>query len=156
MAIKLLPASATTDPERRERFEREAQAVAALNHPHIVTIHSVEQAEGQFFLTMELVEGRSLAEALPKGGLSLDRLLKIAIPVADAVAAAHHKGITHRDLKPANIMLGEGGAGRAREGARCGQRRPAKTFRDASTCSPAPLGGCGPGRVTEALTRLAL
>ena len=99
VALKLLPASATTDPERRERFEREAQAVAALNHPHIVTIYSVEQADGQFFLTMELVEGRSLAEAMPKGGLALERLLKIAIPVAEAMAAAHHKGITHRDLR---------------------------------------------------------
>ena len=108
VALKRLPAGATTDPERRARFEREAQVVAALNHPHIVTIHSVEQAHGQFFLTMELVEGRSLAEALPRGGLSLDRVLKIAIPVADAIAAAHQKGITHRDLKPANIMLGEG------------------------------------------------
>ena len=108
VALKRLPAGAATDPERRERFEREAQVVAALNHPHIVTIYSVEQADGQFFLTMELVEGRSLAEALPRGGLSLDRVLKIAIPVADAIAAAHQKGITHRDLKPANIMLGEG------------------------------------------------
>ena len=78
IAIKLLPATAAHDPERRDRFEREAQAIAALNHPHIVTIHSVEEADGTFFLTMELVEGRSLAEALPKAGLSLDRLLKIA------------------------------------------------------------------------------
>ena len=108
IAIKLLPATAANDPERRERFEREAQAVAALNHPSIVTIHSVEQADGQFFLTMELVEGRSLAETLPISGLPLARLLKIAIPVSDAMAAADQKGITHRDLKPANIMLGEG------------------------------------------------
>jgi serine/threonine protein kinase/Tol biopolymer transport system component len=108
VALKLLPAVAANDTERRERFEREAQAVAALNHPGIVTIHSVEQADGQFFLTMELVEGRSLAEAMPPAGLPLDRLLKIAISVADAMAAAHQKGITHRDLKPANIMLGEG------------------------------------------------
>ena len=108
IAIKLLPTTAANDPERRERFEREAQAVAALNHPSIVTIHSVEQADGQFFLTMELVEGRSLAETLPAIGLPLARLLKIAIPVSDAMAAAHQKGITHRDLKPANIMLGEG------------------------------------------------
>jgi serine/threonine protein kinase/Tol biopolymer transport system component len=108
VALKLLPAVAANDTERRDRFEREAQAVAALNHPGIVTIHSVEQADGQFFLTMELVEGRSLADAMPPTGLSLDRLLKIAIPVADAMAAAHQKSITHRDLKPANIMLGEG------------------------------------------------
>ena len=108
VALKLLPALAANDAERRDRFEREAQAVAALNHPGIVTIHSVEQADGQFFLTMELVEGRSLADAMPPAGLSLDRLLTIAIAVADAMAAAHQKGITHRDLKPANIMLGEG------------------------------------------------
>jgi Tol biopolymer transport system component len=108
VALKLLPAVASDDTERRERFEREAQAVAALNHPGIVTIHSVEEADGRFFLTMELVEGRSLADALPAAGLPLDRLLKVAIPVADAMAAAHQKGITHRDLKPANIMLGEG------------------------------------------------
>jgi serine/threonine protein kinase len=108
VALKRLPATAANDTERRERFEREAQAVAALNHPGIVTIHSVEEADGQFFLTMELVDGRSLADAMPSTGLSLDRLLKIAIPVADAMAAAHQKGITHRDLKPANIMLGEG------------------------------------------------
>jgi Tol biopolymer transport system component len=108
IAIKVLPSDAASDPERRERFEREARAVAALNHPNIVTIHSVEAADGRVFLTMELVEGKTLDEAIPKGGFALDRLLRIAIPIADAVAAAHQKGITHRDLKPANIMLGEG------------------------------------------------
>ena len=108
IALKLLPAAAAGDAERRDRFEREAQAIAALNHPSIVTIHSVEEADGQFFLTMELVEGRSLADAMPLNGLPLERLLGIAIPVADAVAAAHQRGITHRDLKPANIMIGEG------------------------------------------------
>jgi serine/threonine protein kinase len=108
VALKLLPANAASDPDRRERFEREARAVAALNHPNIVTIHSVEHADGQFFLTMELVEGRPLAERLPPGGLPLATLLGIAIPVCDAVAAAHQKGITHRDLKPANIMIGDG------------------------------------------------
>ena len=108
VAIKVLPTSAASDPERRERFEREAQAVAALNHPNIVTIYSVEQIDGQFLLAMELVEGRSLDQLIPAQGLPLDRLLQIAILVADAVAAAHQKGITHRDLKPANIMLGEG------------------------------------------------
>src|SRR4029079_8455138 len=108
------------DHERRERFEREAQAIAALNHPNIVTIYGVERmrpARGVSstvdqddvdFLAMELVEGRPLSEAIPRGGLPLDLLLRIAIPVADAVAAAHQKVITHRDLKPANIMIGSG------------------------------------------------
>jgi serine/threonine protein kinase len=95
VALKLLPVAAASDAERRERFEREAQALAALNHPNIVTIHSVEEADGRFFLTMELVDGRSLADAIPPAGLPLDRLMKIAIPVADAAAAAHQKGITH-------------------------------------------------------------
>lgn len=100
IAIKLLPATAAKDAERRERFEREARAIAALNHPGIVTIYSVEQADGQFFLTMELVEGHALTEAIPAGGLPLERVLRICIPVVDAVAAAHQKGITHRDLSP--------------------------------------------------------
>ncbi len=108
VALKLLPDVAAGDADRRERFTREALAVAALNHPHIVTIHSVEDAGTAVFLTMELVEGRSLAEALPATGLPIDRVLTIGIAVADATSAAHQKGITHRDLKPGNIMLGEG------------------------------------------------
>ena len=76
IALKTLPDAAASDPERRERFRREALAVAAFNHPHIVTIHSVEDADSVVFLTMELVEGRSLAEALPPGGLSLERVLE--------------------------------------------------------------------------------
>ena len=83
----------------------EAQTIAALNHPSIVTIYSVEKADGLQFLTMELVEGKTLAELIPKGGWPLEKILKIAIPLADAVSAAHQRGITHRDLKPANIMV---------------------------------------------------
>ena len=108
VALKVLPDVAAADGDRRERFTREALAVAALNHPHIVTIHSVEHAGTAVFLTMELVEGRSLAEALPATGLPIERVLAIGIAVADATSAAHQKGITHRDLKPGNIMLGEG------------------------------------------------
>ena len=107
VALKVLPGAATLDAERRERFEREARAVAALNHPSIVTIHSVETIEGVPLLTMELVQGRALSELISKGSLELSKVLKIAIAVADAVAAAHHRGITHRDLKPGNIMVGE-------------------------------------------------
>ncbi len=107
VALKVLPGTAALDPERRDRFEREARAVAALNHPHIVTIHSVETVEGVPLLAMELVEGHSLAELIPKGGLALADVLKISIAVADAIAAAHQKGIIHRDLKPGNVMVGE-------------------------------------------------
>jgi serine/threonine protein kinase len=122
IALKILPDVAASDAARRERFTREALAVAALNHPHIVTIHSVDDAGSVVVLAMELVEGRSLAEALPAAGLPLDRLLAIGMAIADAMSAAHQKGITHRDLKPANIMLGEG----EHAGPKCPINRPTR------------------------------
>src|SRR5262245_20137912 len=105
IAVKILPQHTASDPERRTRFEREAQSIAALNHPSIVTIHSVEEADGVLFLTMEYVEGRPLNDLIVKGGLPLTQILTLAIPLADAISAAHQKGITHRDLKPANVMV---------------------------------------------------
>ena len=109
VALKVLPGEMAANPDRLERFRREARAVAALNHPHIVTLHSVEEADGVHFLTMELVEGRSLDSAIPEGGLPVDRLLEIAAALAGALAAAHDKGIVHRDLKPANVMIASDG-----------------------------------------------
>jgi serine/threonine protein kinase len=108
VALKVLPASAARDDERRERFAREAQAVAALNHPGIVTIYSVEDVDDTAFITMELIAGRPLSSVIPSNGLPLARVLAIGASVLDAVAAAHQKGILHRDLKPANVMIGEG------------------------------------------------
>ena len=109
VALKVLPQEMAADPERRGRFQREARAVAALNHPNIVTVHSVEEADGVNFITMELIEGKTLTEVLPRKGFTPSRLLEIAIPLADAVSSAHRTGITHRDLKPDNIMIdGEG------------------------------------------------
>jgi serine/threonine protein kinase/Tfp pilus assembly protein PilF len=105
VAIKVLPAAFSVDADRLRRFEQEARVAAALNHPNIVTIHSVEEADGTHFLTMEFIEGRPLSELIPKHGMPLDRLLNIAIPLADAISAAHQSGITHRDLKPANVMV---------------------------------------------------
>ncbi len=105
VALKVLPAEMADDPDRLRRFEREAKAVAALNHPNIVTIYSVEEADGAHFITMELVDGESLESKIPSVGLRLEEFFEIAIPLADALAAAHARGITHRDLKPANIML---------------------------------------------------
>jgi len=110
IAIKLLPEGIARDPVRRAFFEREAKAVAALSHPNIVTIYSVAEAEGITFFTMELVDGDPLSKLVVPGGIALDRFLKIAIPLADAVAAAHDRGIIHRDLKPANVMVDRAGA----------------------------------------------
>jgi serine/threonine-protein kinase len=113
VALKVLPEEMASNAEMLDRFQREARAVAALNHPNIVTIYSVEEADpstgsGQaaiHFLTMELVEGQSLDRLIPSGGLGVDRILAIAAALSSALAAAHDKGIIHRDLKPANIMV---------------------------------------------------
>jgi non-specific serine/threonine protein kinase len=109
VALKVLPEHLASDPERLERFKREARAVASLNHPNIVTLHSVEESDGRHFLTMELVDGKSLDALIPENGFELERLFELAIPIADALAAAHEKGVVHRDLKPANVMVGEDG-----------------------------------------------
>jgi TolB-like protein/Flp pilus assembly protein TadD len=105
VALKVLPAQLADDAERLARFQREARAVAALNHPHVVTIYSVDVAEGVHFLTMELVEGQSLDQGIPERGLPAGRIVEIGGAIAEALAAAHAKGIVHRDLKPANVMV---------------------------------------------------
>jgi serine/threonine-protein kinase len=105
VALKVLPPDLAASQDRLDRFQREAEILAALDHPNIVTIHTVEEAEGVRFLTMQLVEGKQLSELIPKGGMPLERIFDIAIPLADALAAAHEKGVIHRDLKPANIMI---------------------------------------------------
>ena len=105
VALKVLPDKLARAAEPRARFEREARTIAALNHPNIVTIHSVEEASGVVFLTMELVEGQTLAGLIPAGGLAVERILELARPLTEAVAAAHRAGITHRDLKPENVMV---------------------------------------------------
>jgi non-specific serine/threonine protein kinase len=109
VALKVLAPELAAKPDRIERFRREARAVAALNHPNIVTIYSVEEADGASFLTMELVEGELLSHRVRPGGLPLDEFLAVAKPLADALAAAHERGITHRDLKPSNVMVGRDG-----------------------------------------------
>ena len=109
VALKILPPERSAHVKSLERFQREARLVAALNHPNIVTIHSVEEHEGLHFLTMELVQGSTLAELIPPQGMPLRRILEIGIPLADALAAAHEQGIVHRDLKPANVMVSHEG-----------------------------------------------
>jgi serine/threonine protein kinase len=105
VAVKILPVEMAQSPERRARFKREASVIAALKHPNIVTIYSVEEDEGIHFITMELVEGETLAEKIPADGLALEEFLDIAIPLAEALASAHGQGVVHRDVKPANIMF---------------------------------------------------
>jgi len=105
VALKVLPAEMSASSERLERFQREAKALAALDHPGIVGVYSVEESEGFHFLTMQLVEGEPLDRLIPRDGLPCARLLSIATSLTDALSAAHEKGIVHRDLKPANVML---------------------------------------------------
>jgi serine/threonine protein kinase len=102
VALKVLPEAVAADAHRLERFERETKVLAALSHPNIVTIYSVEDIESVRFFTMELVEGTALTAS---AGLPLQEIFAVAIPVADALGAAHEKGIVHRDLKPANVMV---------------------------------------------------
>jgi serine/threonine protein kinase/Flp pilus assembly protein TadD len=109
VAIKFLPEGFAEDPERRAFFEREAKAVAALHHPNIITIFTVSEAQGVHFFTMELAEGEPLSKDIAPGGVPLDRFLKIAFQLVDAIAAAHKRGIIHRDLKPGNIMVDSAG-----------------------------------------------
>ncbi|MCB1184169.1 protein kinase [bacterium] len=105
VALKVLPAGVAADAGRLARFEREARAVAALNHPNIVVLYAVEDEGDVRFLTMELVEGLSLDRHVTSGGLPLTRVVEIGIALSDALTAAHEKGVVHRDLKPGNVML---------------------------------------------------
>jgi serine/threonine protein kinase/tetratricopeptide (TPR) repeat protein len=109
VALKILPDAFARDADRLARFKREAQVVAALNHPHIVTIFSIEEHEDVPFMTMELIEGCTLEQAIPSDGLSPARFFDIAIALADALSAAHRKHIIHRDLKPLNVMVTDDG-----------------------------------------------
>src|SRR5262245_23082946 len=109
VALKILPEAFARDADRLARFRREAQAVATLNHPHIVTIFSIEEQGDVPFMTMELIEGSALAQGIPAGGLSLARFFDIAVALAEALSAAHRKHIIHRDLKPANVMVTDDG-----------------------------------------------
>jgi len=109
VALKFLPPELTHVQEVNDRFMREAQAAAALNHPNICTVYEFDQAEGKTFISMAYIEGRSLKKKIESGPLELDEALKIATQIADGLQEAHRKGVVHRDIKSANIMIDERG-----------------------------------------------
>ena len=140
VALKVLRPEVAADADRRDRFLREARLLAALDHPGIVTVHSIEEADGVRFLTMQLVDGETLDELIPAAGLPLERYFEMAVALAEAVAAAHERGIVHRDLKPSNVI-------RSREG-----RIKILDFGLAKLCAP-PLASVDAGAATDLHTR---
>ena len=110
VAIKALPDHVASDPDLRQRFEREAKAISSLSHPHICTLHDVGSEGGIEYLVMEYLEGESLAQRLTRGALPLPQVLRYAMEIAEALDRAHRQGVTHRDLKPGNVMLTKSGA----------------------------------------------
>src|SRR5579871_152445 len=110
VAVKILPQHLADAPEARQRFEREARAVAGLNHPNICALYDVGSQDGLEFIVMELLTGETLAQRLLRGPLKIDELQRAGVEIADALHKAHLQGIVHRDLKPANVMLTRSGA----------------------------------------------
>jgi eukaryotic-like serine/threonine-protein kinase len=127
VAIKVLPQHLSSNPDLKQRFEREARAISSLNHPSICTLHDIGSQDGFDFLVMEYLEGETLAQRLKKGALPL----KIGIEICQALDKAHRAGIIHRDLKPGNIM-------RQTDGFRLGQGRGRKSGLRGITCTAAP------------------
>jgi serine/threonine protein kinase len=153
VAIKVLPAHFCEDAEMKQRFDREAQTIAALNHPHICTLYDVGQQEGTEFLVMEFLEGETLAARIARGPLPLGEALKVGIEIADALEKAHGQGVTHRDLKPGNVMLTASGA----KLLDFGLAKIKQQARSSNDLSPVPVSAdaTGPGTILGTLQYMA-
>jgi len=109
VAIKILPAHLSSNPDSHQRFEQEAKSISSLQHPNICVVHDIGSQDGVDFMVMEYVAGQTLDKLIPAGGLATDLAMKYAVQIAEALSRAHAAGIVHRDLKPANIMVDESG-----------------------------------------------
>jgi serine/threonine protein kinase len=134
VAIKILPQHLSSDPLRKQRFEREAKVISSLNHPHICTLYDIGQQDGVAYLVMECIEGETLSKRLEKGPLPLEQVIKYGAQIADALDKAHRCGIVHRDLKPGNVMLTSTGA----KLLDFGLARPVVSLSSATTIAVAP------------------
>jgi len=138
VAIKVLPAEKVAYPERKQRFVQEAKSASSLNHPNIITIYDIGQADGIDFISMEFVSGKTLDKLIPRNGMRLNEALKCAVQIADALARAHAAGIVHRDLKPGNIMVNEDGRVKVLDFGLAKLTEPAPASEDESTRTMRP------------------
>jgi eukaryotic-like serine/threonine-protein kinase len=148
VALKVLPAEKVADPERKRRFVQEAKSASALNHPNIITIHDIDQADGVDFIAMEFVEGKTLDRLIPRNGMRLGDILKYSIQIAAALARAHAAGIVHRDIKPANIMVTPDGHVKVLDFGLAKLTEPVEGFTQGSTATANTADDTGTGQGT--------